>query len=120
MNINKIKHYALGLLLPMVFASSFPANAERDGEPYVHEEVFVEVMRPISDRGLAGRIRVRLPSDKNCRACGEDLEIDENTKFRLRPSGQMVDIKMLSQYLPASGQVDVSRPGYAMLIQLDQ
>ncbi len=119
MNINKIKHYALGLLLPMAIASSVVANAQKDGEPYVHEEVFVEVMKPISERGLAGRIRVRLPSDKSCRACGEDLEIDNNTKFRLRPSGEVVDITMLSDYLPASGQVDVSRPGYAVLIQLD-
>ncbi|MFT6047067.1 MAG: hypothetical protein ACI9WC_002780 [Arenicella sp.] len=120
MNIYKLKHYALGLLLPMVLACSLgAANAQRDGEPYVHEEVFVEVMKPISERGMAGRIRVRLPSDKSCRACGEDLEIDKKTKFRLRPSGEVVDITMLSQYLPASGQVDVSRPGYAVLIQLD-
>ncbi|MFT6099074.1 MAG: hypothetical protein ACJAYF_001617 [Arenicella sp.] len=120
MNINKIKHFALGLLLPLAIASSFAANAQQDGEPYVHEEVFVEVIKPVSERGMAGRIRVRLPSDETCRACGEDLKIDDQTKFRLRPSGETIDIKMLSQYLPASGQVNVSKPGYAMLIQLDK
>lgn len=121
MNIYTLKRYALGLLLPMALASSFgAANAQRAGEPYVHEEVFVEVTRQISDRGMAGRIRVRLPSDKTCNACGEDLEIDETTKVVLRPSGEVVDIKRLSQYLPSVGQVDVSRPGFAVLIQLDK
>jgi hypothetical protein len=121
MNIYKLKYYALGLLLPMVLACSLgAANAQRDGEPYVHEEVFVEVVRAVSERGMAGRIRVRLPSDRTCNACGDDLLIDETTKVLLRPSGEVVDIKRLSQYLPSSGQVDVSRPGFAVLIQLDK
>lgn len=120
MTIYTLKRYALGLLLPLALACSLSAaNAQLAGEPYVHEEVIVEVVRAVSERGMAGKIRVRLPSNRTCNACGEDLEIDESTKVMLRPSGVVVDIKTLSQYLPSSGQVDVSRPGFAMLIQLD-
>ncbi len=95
------------------------ASAQDDFEPFVHEEVFVEVTKPMSNSVKRGQIKVRLPNDKNCRVCGDYLEIDEDTRLVLRSTGSVVNIRSLSQYTPASGQVDVQRKGYAVLIQLD-
>lgn len=126
MNINKVSHNAIGLLVSLAVAFYLgAANAEviDDGQSYVHEEVSIELLRAVSPRGFAGKIRVRQPSEMNCSLCGEDLEIDENTRLISLPSGEVIDIKLLSQHLPASGQVDVakvdlSRDGSAKTIKL--
>jgi hypothetical protein len=125
MNINKVQRYTLGLLLSLTLACSFGAAIaqEVDKQSYVHEDVVIELVRAVSSRGLAGEIRVRQPSESNCSGCGEDLEIDQSTRFILLSSGKVIDIKMLSKYLPANGQVnvskvDVSRDGFAKKIQL--